>query len=220
MVYDYELENAEFDYHEKSGRGPILRDLSLKIEQGEFLALVGPSGIGKSTVLLSMAGFLEPSKGAVLFRSRNIYSFSSREIARYRNVGIGIVSQFFNLIMGMSALQNVAIPALLANRPKDEALGRARKLLAEVGLASVSDKHVSALSGGQQQRVAIARSLINSPSVILADEPTGNLDAESSAAISGLFQMVNHEKGTTIVTATHDADLASRADSVVDLGHR
>lgn len=215
MKPEYELKQIALSYG--SGREilPVVQDFSLSVDQGDYVVLVGPSGTGKSTLLSSLAGFLRPCRGSLIFRGENLYEYSSAELADYRNRAVGIIPQFFNLISGMSALENVGIPAVLGGVAKKKALERAQCLLEKVGLDDESNRRVDELSGGQQQRVAIARALSNSPSVILADEPTGNLDARSSEIVASIFKKINQERGTTLIVATHDSDLASMARRVV-----
>ncbi len=194
-----------------------LRGLDMRIRRGEVMAIVGPSGSGKSTLLNILAGYDLPSAGSVLVENRNLLKMTSGEMVDYRREGIGFVWQQVtrNLVPYMSAFQNVEMPMLLAGRTKAERTERAVSLLDFVGLSERMKHTVDRLSGGEQQRVAIATALANNPPLLLADEPTGELDTQTSEEIMGLFRTVNSTYGTTIVIVTHDLDVASRVDRVV-----
>ena len=194
-----------------------LRGLDMRIRRGEVMAIVGPSGSGKSTLLNILAGYDLPSAGSVLVENRNLLKMTSGEMVDYRREGIGFVWQQVtrNLVPYMSAVQNVEMPMLLAGRTKAERTERAVSLLDFVGLSERMKHTVDRLSGGEQQRVAIATALANNPPLLLADEPTGELDTQTSEEIMGLFRTVNSTYGTTIVIVTHDLDVASRVDRVV-----
>ncbi|HNV71473.1 MAG TPA: ABC transporter ATP-binding protein [Candidatus Ozemobacteraceae bacterium] len=187
-----------------------LRGVSLKIMPGEFVAIMGASGSGKST-LMNILGCLDrPTKGQYLIEGSDVSGFDKNQLAEVRNRKIGFVFQGFNLLSRTSALENVELPMIYAGVSASERLQRATEALASVGLAGREQHHPNQLSGGQQQRVAIARSLVNRPPLILADEPTGNLDSRSSVEIMGIFQELNR-KGITIVLITHEADIAAFA---------
>ena len=194
-----------------------LRGLDMRIRRGEVMAIVGPSGSGKSTLLNILAGYDLPSAGSVMVENRNLLKMTSGEMVDYRREGIGFVWQQVtrNLVPYMSAVQNVEMPMLLAGRTKAERTERAVSLLDFVGLSERMKHTVDRLSGGEQQRVAIATALANNPPLLLADEPTGELDTQTSEEIMGLFRTVNSTYGTTIVIVTHDLDVASRVDRVV-----
>lgn len=187
-----------------------LRGVDLQIRDGEFVALMGASGSGKST-LMNMLGCLDrPSAGAYLFCGKNVSNLSRNQLAEIRNERLGFVFQGFNLLSRTSALDNVQMPLLYSNRVSArERRERARQMLVKFGLGERLDHHPNQLSGGQQQRVAIARALVNKPAVLLADEPTGNLDTKTGLEILKEFQRLNAEEGQTIIMVTHDRDIAN-----------
>jgi putative ABC transport system ATP-binding protein len=188
-----------------------LRGVSLSIERGEFVAIMGPSGSGKST-FMNILGFLDqPTRGQYLLEGINGEHLSRDELAEIRNQKIGFVFQGFNLLARTSALENVELPMIYAKTSTSKRKEMARKALSEVGLEGRGHHHPSQLSGGEQQRVAIARALVNQPSIILADEPTGNLDSKTSVEIMAIFQRLNRDLGITIIMITHEPDIASFA---------
>jgi putative ABC transport system ATP-binding protein len=205
----------------QSGGQPltILYPLDLVIPAAQFLAITGPSGSGKSTLLGLVAGLDAPSAGRIIIGGRDITGLGEDDLARLRGSMIGFVFQFFHLIPSLTALENVMVPMEIA-RKKDPA-GRARRLLDEVGLKDRGHHYPSQLSGGEQQRIALARALSNDPPILLADEPTGNLDTENGQHVMELLLEVRRSHGVTLVLATHDADLAEQADVVLKLrgGH-
>lgn len=193
-----------------------LKDISLKINKGEFVAIVGPSGSGKST-LMHIIGLLDkPSSGEVFLEGKEVHNLSEIKQAELRNKHIGFIFQVFNLLSRTSALENVEMPLIYSGVVKKERDERAIKVLKIVGLQDKLQNKPSQLSGGQQQRVAIARALVNNPSLILADEPTGNLDSKSGEEILSLLDKLN-KKGNTIVVVTHDSDIAQRAKKVITI---
>ncbi len=193
-----------------------LRGVSLNINKGEYVALMGPSGSGKST-LMNILGCLDtPTKGEYILNNQDVSHLSDNELAEIRNKEIGFVFQTFNLLARSSALDNVALPLVYAGYNKKERKEKAEAVLASVSLSDRMDHKPNELSGGQRQRVAIARALINSPSLILADEPTGNLDSKTSYEIMELIELI-HQKGNTIVVVTHEEDIARRAKRIVRL---
>ena len=200
-----------------SGTGSltILHPLDLTIARGEVVAVTGPSGSGKSTLLGLIAGLDAPSAGQIVIDGVDITVLDEDALARLRGARVGIVFQFFHLLPSLTAFENVLVPMEIAG--VRGAQQRARTLLAEVGLAARSHHYPSQLSGGEQQRVAIARALANDPPVLLADEPTGNLDTATGRQIIELLLAINRERGTTLVLVTHDPDLAGVADTAVAL---
>jgi putative ABC transport system ATP-binding protein len=200
-----------------SGTHPltILHPLTLEIRRGQFVAVVGPSGSGKSTLLGLIAGLDAPTSGDVLIDGVNITRLTEDALAKLRGDKVGFVFQFFHLIPSLTAYENVSVPMEIAGAP--DARSRARALLEEVGLSGRAHHYPSQLSGGEQQRVALARALANDPPIVLADEPTGNLDSTNGRHIMELLQDIHRSRGTTIVLVTHDAALAAIADSRVVL---
>ena len=193
-----------------------LRGVSLRIKQNEYVAIMGPSGSGKST-LMNLIGCLDtPSRGRYWLNGQLVSELNDDELARIRNKEIGFVFQTFNLLARASSLHNVELPLIYSGTPAAERLERARQVLTEVGLESRINHKPNELSGGQRQRVAIARALVNHPSIILADEPTGNLDSKTGLEIMGLFDKL-HAEGNTIVLVTHEPDIAEYAHRVVHI---
>ncbi len=191
-----------------------LKTVSLEINKGEFVALMGPSGSGKST-LMNILGCLDtPTSGEYILNGIRVSEMSDNELAEVRNSEIGFVFQTFNLLPRSTALDNVALPLIYAGINKTNRMERARKALENVGLGNRVEHKPNELSGGQRQRVAVARALINNPSIILADEPTGNLDTKTSIEIMGLLEEI-HSKGNTIILVTHEEDIAQHAHRIV-----
>ena len=195
----------------------VLRGVSLEMRQGEFLALRGASGAGKSTLLHLLGGLDNPNQGEIWLAQKNLATLSRRELAQVRNQEIGFIFQAYYLLPELDALENVCLPARMARTNAREAETRGRDLLARVGLKDRLDHRPYELSGGEQQRVAIARALINEPNLILADEPTGNLDSHTGEEIIELLVSLRAEKQTTLVIATHDAKVAARAPKLIEL---
>jgi len=198
---------------------PVLRGVSLSVQRGEFVALMGASGSGKST-LMNILGCLDhPTSGSYLLEEQEVSTLSADGRALLRNRKIGFVFQNFNLLPRTSALENVAMPlSYAAHLVRDaEARARAAALLQQVGLVERMAHEPSQLSGGQQQRVAIARALVNDPPILLADEPTGNLDSHTSEEILEMFRRLNRDRGLTIMIVTHDADIAHHADRIISI---
>ncbi len=191
-----------------------LKSVSLTIEKGEFVALMGPSGSGKST-LMNILGCLDtPTKGTYILNGNQVSEMSDSELAEIRNKEIGFVFQTFNLLPRSSSLENVALPLVYAGVGRVQREERAQKTLESVGLGNRVHHKPNELSGGQRQRVAVARALVNNPSIILADEPTGNLDTKTSVEIMGLLEEI-HSKGNTIILVTHEEDIAQHAHRIV-----
>ena len=195
----------------------VLKGVSLDVMRGEFLALRGASGAGKSTLLHLFGGLDTPNSGEIWFGGKNLNQLPENEIARLRNTQIGFVFQAYHLLPELDALENVCLPARMARVPAAQAEKRGKELLARVGLAARMDHKPFELSGGEQQRVAIARALMNEPELILADEPTGNLDSHTGTEIIDLLASLRAEKNTTLIVATHDTSVAARAPKSVHL---
>jgi putative ABC transport system ATP-binding protein len=196
---------------------PVLRGVSFHIRPGEFVAIVGPSGNGKTTLLNMMTGIDHPTRGQVVVNGQQLDRMTEDQLSTWRGAQLGIVFQFFQLLPALNLLQNVILPMDLARRlPRRQRKERAMQLLEQVGLADQAHKLPSAVSGGQQQRAAIARALANDPPLIVADEPTGNLDAKTSAEVFDLFACLN-DRGKTLVMVTHNPELARRAGRVLEV---
>lgn len=194
-----------------------LDDLDLTIKEGEFLAIVGPSGSGKST-LLHMIGILDtPTSGEILLKGTDITKAKPKERARLRNKELGFVFQYHHLLPEFTAVENAMMPLLIAGVDKDEARKRSIKLLEEVGLGDRLENKPNQLSGGQNQRVAVARALVSHPSIVIGDEPTGNLDTKSSDMIYELLRKLNREMNQTFILVTHDMDMAEKTDRILRL---
>ena len=198
-----------------TGQLTILHTLDLTIERGRVVAITGPSGSGKSTLLGLIAGLDAPSEGHIVLDDVDITTLDEDALARLRGVRVGIVFQFFHLLPSLTAFENVLVPMEIAG--VRDAHPRARALLSEVGLSERAHHYPSQLSGGEQQRVAIARALANDPPILLADEPTGNLDSTTGRQIIDLLLAINRDRGTTLILVTHDPDLARVADMSVAL---
>jgi ABC-type lipoprotein export system ATPase subunit len=194
-----------------------LADVSAEIYDGEFVAITGASGSGKSTLLQLIGALDKPDSGRITLSGKNLTQLNDRQLSEFRNKTIGFVFQFFYLQPFLSLKDNLSIPALFAHRPPSEQASRAEQIAAAVGLSERLHHLPRELSGGQIQRAAVARALINRPKIILADEPTGNLDSKNSAAIISLLQKVRKELGTTIVIITHDQHIADQADRCIRL---
>jgi lipoprotein-releasing system ATP-binding protein len=195
-------------YHKDGAAVEVLRGVDLELREGETLAILGSSGAGKST-LLHVLGTLEPpTRGEVLYYGQNVTRFPSEKIARFRNREIGFVFQFHYLLQEFTALENVLMPALIAGENREKFEERARQLLTEVGLSHRLSHRPAELSGGEQQRVALARALVMHPRLLLADEPTGNLDSTNAAKVRDLFLQLSKDRGVTIALVTHDEEIA------------
>jgi len=210
-----ELKNITKTYATGTNQFTALDNVSLKIYQGEFISITGPSGSGKST-LMHIIGLLDnPTSGEVLLNGRDISKLKEHQLAQIRNVTLGFVFQQFNLLAKTSSLENVSLPLLYSDVPKKDRQKMGMDLLIKVGLQDKFNNTPAQLSGGQQQRVAIARALINNPKIVLADEPTGNLDSKSGAEVMQFFHQLNQKEGRTIVFVTHDMDLAKQANRTI-----
>jgi len=200
-----------------SGRLPVIKGISLSIHRGELLTIVGPSGAGKSTLLHLLGGLDRPSGGRVLVNGEAIEQLKDLELAQFRNRTIGFIFQFHHLLADFSALENVLLPQLIAGRSKSGATEKATALLTAVGLGGRLTHRPGELSGGEQQRVAVARALALDPPIILADEPTGNLDTHTSDDVFGLLKGLCREHSLTLVMVTHNEKLAAQADRIIKL---
>jgi putative ABC transport system ATP-binding protein len=210
------IELKDITRHFKIGEVEVqaLRGVNLVINRGEYVALMGPSGSGKST-LMNILGCLDtPTSGSYVLNNNNVSNLTDNELAEIRNKEIGFVFQTFNLLARSTALDNVALPLVYAGKSKKDRTQRAKDVLSNVGLSDRMTHKPNELSGGQRQRVAIARALVNDPSIILADEPTGNLDTKTSYEIMELMEEI-HQKGNTVVIVTHEEDIARRAKRIV-----
>ena len=209
-----ELKNIVKTYTSGNTVFNALDGISICIHQGEFVSITGPSGSGKST-LMHIVGLLDnPTSGQVLLEGQDISHLNEEELAKTRNVTLGFVFQQFNLLAKTSSTENVSLPLLYSDVPKSERMPRSIEMLTKVGLAEKLKNTPAQLSGGQQQRVAIARALINNPKIIMADEPTGNLDSKSGKEIIALFHQL-HKEGHTIILVTHDIELAKQAERII-----
>jgi len=194
----------------------VLKGIDLDIERGEYVALMGPSGSGKST-LMNLLGCLDTATGGTYeLNGKNVSNMTQDELAEVRNKEIGFVFQVFNLLPRTTALENVALPLIYAGVSKEKRIARAEEVLNDVGLSDRMDHKPSQLSGGQRQRVAVGRALVNKPSIILADEPTGNLDSKTSLEIMNLFDEI-HAQGNTVIVVTHEEDIAEHAHRIIRL---
>lgn len=212
-----DLRRVEKTYLAKRQAIIALRSVSLQVKQGEFLAITGESGSGKSTMLRIIGALEKPTSGQVIIDGHDVSKFSDHELSKLRNEKIGFVFQSFNLQPFLSVLDNVSTPAIFAGSPLKLSRDRAKQLLESVGLGDKANSLPGELSGGQMQRVAICRSVINRPSILLADEPTGNLDSVNSRVIYDLFREINRRLSATIVIVTHSQNMANRADRIIRL---
>ncbi|MBP9839351.1 MAG: ABC transporter ATP-binding protein [Proteobacteria bacterium] len=212
-----ELEKINKSYNLGAVDVPVLKGVTMKVEKGEYLALMGSSGSGKST-LMNIIGCLDkPSSGSYKIEGEEIHKFDSDMLAYVRNQKFGFIFQNFNLLKKTTAIENVILPLSYAKKSftKKEAYARGAILLEKVGLADRMHHEPTQLSGGQQQRVAIARALVNNPEIILADEPTGNLDSKTSEEIISMFEELNKKENITILMVTHEAEIGAKADRIV-----
>ena len=209
-----ELRNLSKTYREGEAERAVLRDVSLTVASGEIVVLVGRSGSGKSTLLNLIAGIDRPTAGSVVVNGTDLTALDEQARTRYRRRHIGFVFQFFNLIPLLTVEENLLLPLDLNGRADETGVARARELLERVGLAGRGDSFPERLSGGEQQRVAIARALIHEPDVILADEPTGNLDADTAADVLDLLDKLAREAGRTVLMATHSREVIGVADRI------
>lgn len=203
-------ENISKFYDEGNQKVQVLKDVSFSMNSGELVAIVGSSGSGKSTLLHTLGGLDQPSAGEVWIKQQSLQKLSENKLAQLRNQNLGFVYQFHHLMADFTALENVMMPMLIGNQNKSEARDRAEKMLQAVGLSHRITHRPSALSGGERQRVAIARALVNHPALVLADEPTGNLDQKTTESIFDLIKQLNAEQNIAFLLVTHDLNLANK----------
>jgi len=211
-----EVRNLTKKYGKGDAEVVALNNVNFQVEKGEFVAIVGASGSGKSTLMHLLGGVDRPDVGSVFVDGHNIYDLNESELTIFRRRNIGIVYQFYNLIPTLTAEENIQLPCLLDNRKVDEA--RLKEILDTIALTDRKNHLPSELSGGQQQRVSIGRSLINDPALILADEPTGNLDSQSSQEVMDLLKLANKQYNQTLIVITHDEKIALQADRIITIG--
>jgi lipoprotein-releasing system ATP-binding protein len=195
----------------------VLRGIDLDVKSGEIVVIMGPSGVGKSTLLHLIGGLDRPTSGSILIDGDDLFSLKDKDLAIFRNNAIGFVFQFHHLLPEFTALENVMIPGMMHGRDLNVVLEKANALLEEIGLGQRLNHKPSELSGGEQQRVAVARALVNSPRLVLADEPTGNLDKQNSEALYELILELNQKHGQTFIIVTHNEKMATRAQRVIEL---
>lgn len=205
------------DIHKSFDNLEVLKGIDLTIDDGEVVAIVGPSGAGKTTLLQLLGTLDSPDKGHVYYDDTDIYTLRDRQLAAFRGKNIGFVFQFHQLLPEFNVLENVAMPALIAGERRSEAFERARKLIGYMGLSQRISHRPAQLSGGERQRAAVARALVNNPSVVLADEPSGSLDSVNRQELHRLFFDLRRDIGTTFVIVTHDNTLAGEADRVITI---
>jgi putative ABC transport system ATP-binding protein/macrolide transport system ATP-binding/permease protein/lipoprotein-releasing system ATP-binding protein len=212
-----EARHLRKSYASESGRVDAVRGISLELKAGEFLAIVGRSGSGKSTMLAMLGGLCRPNSGEVLLNGVDIWSLSEADRSAFRNCDVGLVFQFASLLPTLRVVDNVALPALMRGHGEDDAYQRAAELLTRVGLRDRANAYPPELAGGEQRRGALARAIINSPPILLADEPTSDLDEANEAEVLDLLQEIHHRDGVAVVLVTHDRGIAQRADRIVEI---
>ncbi|MEJ8544666.1 ABC transporter ATP-binding protein [Brevibacillus borstelensis] len=211
------VENVNHSYGTGKIKVPVLFDINIHISKGEFVALCGSSGSGKSTLLNLLAGLTKPEEGKIYVNSEEISRFNENELCLFRRKCMGFIFQSYNLLPGLTALENVELPLIFAGESKKKRRKRAAEILEKMGLEGRLDHRPNELSGGQQQRVSIARALVNNPSIVLADEPTGNLDSKTEQEILDLMRKMNRESNTTFIIVTHEQEVAEQSDRVIYL---
>ncbi|GAB1724192.1 MAG: ATP-binding cassette domain-containing protein [Nitrospira sp. CR1.1] len=195
----------------------VLNNINLRIQRGELIAIMGASGAGKSTLLQILGTLDRPTKGTVSFDGQNLFQLTEQQQAEFRNKRVGFVFQFHHLLPEFTALENACLPAMIQKREMADVVGEASKLLGEVGLADRLHHKPGELSGGEQQRVSVARALMQQPDLVLADEPTGNLDTHTGEALFALMRQLNRSRGTTFVIVTHNDKLSAQADRIISM---
>lgn len=217
MDYIIEIKNICKGFGDKENRTQVLDNVSLTVEKGGFISLMGASGSGKSTLLYLLGGLDSPDSGEIFLNGKNIAKMRDRELSKLRREGMGFVFQFFNLVQNLTVEDNILLPLVMDGKKPKNYKDRLNKLLDTVGLSDKRKSYPSQLSGGQQQRCAIARAVIYEPEILLADEPTGNLDSKSGTEIMELFKSINKEKRITILMVTHSQECAAYSDKVITL---
>ena len=212
-----EVQNISKIFHANDSSLTVLDNFSLSLDKGESLGLIGASGSGKSTLLHIICGLEQPNSGKVIVKGESITELNSDERSVFRNKEIGFVYQFHHLLSELSTLENIALPAMLSGKSKDEALSKAQTLLSQVNLTGKEKNNPNQLSGGERQRVAIARSMSNDPSFLVMDEPTGNLDSQNVQSFMDLLMNMISEKDITLIIATHDQNVSSRLNKLLSL---
>ena len=212
-----QIEKVSKTYHSKGIDYPVLKEITATIHDGEFVAIMGPSGSGKTTLLNVISGFISADGGKVVLDGQDILTGEENELAEIRQHKLGFVFQDFMLLNGLTIRENIFLPQIIAGKPKSQMEQNTHNLLAVFGIEEIAEKYPAEVSGGQKQRASIARALSNNPSIILADEPTGNLDSKSSTAVIEAFLNAKEKIGATIFMVTHDAFAASYADKVIAL---
>ena len=212
-----QIEKVSKTYHSKGIDYPVLKEITATIHDGEFVAIMGPSGSGKTTLLNVISGFISADGGKVILDGQDILTGEENELAEIRQHKLGFVFQDFMLLNGLTIRENIFLPQIIAGKPKSQMEHNTHNLLAVFGIEEIAEKYPAEVSGGQKQRTSIARALSNNPSIILADEPTGNLDSKSSTAVIEAFLNAKEKIGATIFMVTHDAFAASYADKVIAL---
>ncbi|MDY6930719.1 MAG: ABC transporter ATP-binding protein [Halobacteriota archaeon] len=208
LVKDFQIEELLIN---------VLKGINLKIKEGEFITIMGPSGSGKSTLLNSIGMLDSPTSGQILLKGEDISNLNENQRSDMRLKEIGFIFQAYNLLRDLTALENIMLPMKMAGAPDGEAIKRSKKMLQDVGLEDKTDTKARLLSGGEQQRVGIARALSNNPSLLLADEPTGNVDTKTSFELMDLLREMNEKQGQTIVMVTHDPEIGEKADRIIRL---
>lgn len=212
-----EIKDICKSFGEKDNRTQVLNNISLKAEKGEFISLMGASGSGKSTLLYLLGGLDTPDSGEIFLDGRDVSKMRDKELSRLRREGLGFVFQFFNLVQNLTVEDNILLPLVMDGKNPKKYRERLNGILETVGLSDKRKSYPNQLSGGQQQRCAIARAVIYEPHILLADEPTGNLDSKSGSEIMELFSRINKDKGITILMVTHSAECAAYSDRVITL---
>lgn len=211
------VEHLSHSFRNAQGVVPVLKDINITVEKGQMVALLGSSGSGKSTLLNLMAGLMKPDQGKIWIAGHDIVQFGENQLAEFRRSHIGFIFQAYELLSNLTIRENVELPLVFMGASPAKRKAKALELLEQVGLKEKSELFPSQLSGGQQQRVSIARSLITEPSVIFADEPTGNLDTETEEEVIAILQELNRKMGTTFVIVTHEAEVAEQMQKIITL---